>query len=286
MCSFSLRRTNPKPVPMMHEPVCRGHVAPAPPEISMAPAQSGARPLMAAGTLSARLLPAHEEHDQVAVLSVHGEIDLGTAPTLRDVLQPVLEHQTGPVVVDLSTVSFMDSSGVHLLVETLRRLERAEPCAHGRMPRGRPGTRTSRSGWPARRCDRVPVRQERRDHQRRRSPTRARQERRRPRRPERSQRPRRGPHACNPLTRGPTAATPADAPELAQQTGEESLRCSLPGSGGHRARRTDGAPGHRVVTVAAGRRPPRGGAAASEPEAKDELRDDVDSNHAPSRAKP
>ena len=79
---------------------------------------------MAAGTLSARLLPAHEEHDHVAVLSVHGEIDLGTAPTLREALQPVLEHQTGPVVVDLSTVSFMDSSGVHLLVETLRRLER------------------------------------------------------------------------------------------------------------------------------------------------------------------
>ena len=109
---------------MMHEPVCRGHAAPAPPDISTAPEQNGARPLMAAGTLSARLLPARDEHDDVAVLSVHGEIDLGTAPTLREVLQPVLELQTGPVVVDLSTVSFMDSSGVHLLVETLRRLQR------------------------------------------------------------------------------------------------------------------------------------------------------------------
>ena len=79
---------------------------------------------MAAGTVTVRLLPAHDEHDHVAVLSVHGEIDLGTAPTLREVLQPVLEHQTGPVVVDLSMVSFMDSSGVHLLVETLRRLQR------------------------------------------------------------------------------------------------------------------------------------------------------------------
>jgi anti-anti-sigma factor len=108
---------------MMHEPDCRGDAAPAPPDISTAHEQSGARALMA-GTLSARLLPAHDEQDHVAVLSVHGEIDLGTASMLRDVLMPVLEHQTGPVVIDLSTVSFMDSSGVHLLVETLRRLER------------------------------------------------------------------------------------------------------------------------------------------------------------------
>ena len=36
---------------------------------------------------------------------------------------PALEHQTGPVVVDLSAVAFMDSTGVHVLVATLRRLE-------------------------------------------------------------------------------------------------------------------------------------------------------------------
>ena len=59
----------------------------------------------------------------VAVVRVHGEVDLAAAPMLREVLLPVLEHQTGPVVVDLSEVPFMDSTGVHVLVATLRRLE-------------------------------------------------------------------------------------------------------------------------------------------------------------------
>jgi RNA polymerase sigma-B factor len=67
-----------------------------------------------------RLLAAHREH--VAVFSVRGEIDLQTAPVLREALRPVLEHQTGRVVVDLSEVPFMDSAGVHVLADTLRRL--------------------------------------------------------------------------------------------------------------------------------------------------------------------
>jgi anti-sigma B factor antagonist len=81
-------------------------------------------PPRTAGTLSVGVL-ATDGHDQdaAAVLSVHGEIDLGTAPRLLEVLQPVLERQTGPVVLDLSEVSFVDSTGVHVLVETLQRLK-------------------------------------------------------------------------------------------------------------------------------------------------------------------
>lgn len=73
--------------------------------------------------VSVGLLTAHGPHQDVAVLSVHGEIDLETAPVLRKFLLPVLEHQTGPIVVDLSEVAFMDASGLHVLVDTLRRLE-------------------------------------------------------------------------------------------------------------------------------------------------------------------
>lgn len=75
-------------------------------------------------TVPGVLLMAYGQHQDVAVLSVHGQVDLGTAPVLREALLPVLEHQTGPVVVDLSEVPFMDSTGVHALVDTLRRLER------------------------------------------------------------------------------------------------------------------------------------------------------------------
>jgi anti-sigma B factor antagonist len=73
-------------------------------------------------TPSSAFLVAYEKHQDVAVLDARGEIDLGTAPILREALRPVLEHETGPVVVDLSKVSFMDSTGVHVLVDTLRPL--------------------------------------------------------------------------------------------------------------------------------------------------------------------
>jgi anti-anti-sigma factor len=74
------------------------------------------------GALSVRLLAARGGDQDAAVLSVNGEIDLGTARVLREVLLPVLEHGTGPVVVDLSEVPFMDSTGVHVLVDALQRL--------------------------------------------------------------------------------------------------------------------------------------------------------------------
>ena len=81
-------------------------------------------PEWTADTPSVGVLAAHEQHQGVAVLSVHGEVDLATTPVLRELMLPVLERQTGRLVVDLSEVPFMDSSGVHLLVDTLRRLER------------------------------------------------------------------------------------------------------------------------------------------------------------------
>ncbi|HEY0519790.1 MAG TPA: STAS domain-containing protein [Ilumatobacteraceae bacterium] len=53
------------------------------------------------------------------VLAVHGEIDAASAP----LLESAFEDLTGgaPVLVDMSGVSFMDSSGLHtLLTQTLR----------------------------------------------------------------------------------------------------------------------------------------------------------------------
>ena len=79
-------------------------------------------PRRTAERVSVRVLAAHEHDQHAAVLSVHGEIDLGTAPVLREALSWVLERRTGPVVVDLSEVSFMDSTGVHVLVDTLELL--------------------------------------------------------------------------------------------------------------------------------------------------------------------
>jgi anti-sigma B factor antagonist len=78
--------------------------------------------LHSAGTFSVRVLAAEHRDQQPTVLGVHGDIDLGTAPVLQEALRPVLEHHTAQVVLDLSEVAFMDSTGVHVLVDTLERL--------------------------------------------------------------------------------------------------------------------------------------------------------------------
>jgi anti-sigma B factor antagonist len=55
-----------------------------------------------------------------AVLAVGGEVDLATVERFRDAL---LEAQGSPrVAVDLSAVTFMDSSGLHALVAAYHRV--------------------------------------------------------------------------------------------------------------------------------------------------------------------
>lgn len=78
----------------------------------------------AADEFSVRLAP-HQDDPHVTVVGVRGEVDLATASGLREALRPVLERHIGPVVLDLSEVAFLDSSGVHVLVETLERLSLA-----------------------------------------------------------------------------------------------------------------------------------------------------------------
>ena len=61
-----------------------------------------------------------EKKDGVALVHVAGEIDMFTSPNLRDTLLPFFIPETPAVIVDLSKVSFMDSSGIATLVEGLQ----------------------------------------------------------------------------------------------------------------------------------------------------------------------
>ena len=53
------------------------------------------------------------------VVAVAGEVDMATAPQLRDCLT---DHQDTDVKVDLSRVGFLDSSGITVLVNAYKRL--------------------------------------------------------------------------------------------------------------------------------------------------------------------
>jgi anti-sigma B factor antagonist len=56
-----------------------------------------------------------EERDSCAVVVAAGEIDLATAAALGEALQFAAER-TGRVVIDLESVTFMDATGVDVLV--------------------------------------------------------------------------------------------------------------------------------------------------------------------------
>ena len=56
------------------------------------------------------------------VLEAHGDLDMATAPQLRDGLQRLVDAGDRQVVVDLAGVEFMDSSGLGTLVAMFQAL--------------------------------------------------------------------------------------------------------------------------------------------------------------------
>jgi anti-sigma B factor antagonist len=62
--------------------------------------------------------------DGVELLLVEGELDIATAPRLISVLNGAVQEALRSLVVDLSRVDFMDSTGLALLINAHRRLTR------------------------------------------------------------------------------------------------------------------------------------------------------------------
>jgi anti-anti-sigma factor len=58
-------------------------------------------------------------------IDLHGAIDLDTAPALAEQLQDLADHQAILVVVGLTDVTFLDSSGIRALVHGARVIEDA-----------------------------------------------------------------------------------------------------------------------------------------------------------------
>jgi anti-sigma B factor antagonist len=67
------------------------------------------------------------DHEDVAVLAVHGELDFDGAPSLRLGLIEAIDESLGRrVVVDLEGVDFIDSAGLGVLVGGLKRAKDGE----------------------------------------------------------------------------------------------------------------------------------------------------------------
>ncbi|HEY7622965.1 MAG TPA: STAS domain-containing protein [Solirubrobacteraceae bacterium] len=61
-----------------------------------------------------------------AGIAVRGEVELSTAPALTTALDEAIRRTSGPFVVDLCAVDFLDSCGIHCLVRARALLGRED----------------------------------------------------------------------------------------------------------------------------------------------------------------
>jgi anti-anti-sigma factor len=82
-----------------------------------------------------------EIHSEVtsdgARASVSGELDLATVPTLRAAIEALLEQGASQILLELSALTFVDSSGLSLLVELSNRSLREDWVLQLTRPAGR-----------------------------------------------------------------------------------------------------------------------------------------------------
>jgi anti-sigma B factor antagonist len=64
----------------------------------------------------------HHARDGIEVIDVQGEIDMYTAPRLRELLIDLVSRGSCQLVVNLDKVGFLDSTGLGVLVGGLRRV--------------------------------------------------------------------------------------------------------------------------------------------------------------------
>ena len=60
------------------------------------------------------------------VISVSGEVDLATSPELDGAIIAALDSGAAGLAIDLSNVTFMDSSGLGVIVRGLKRCREAD----------------------------------------------------------------------------------------------------------------------------------------------------------------
>lgn len=73
-------------------------------------------------------------------LALRGDMDMASAPDLEQALEAAIRDSVGAFVVDLTAVSFIDSSGLQVLLRTRALLGREDRalalvCPHGRVRR-------------------------------------------------------------------------------------------------------------------------------------------------------
>jgi anti-sigma B factor antagonist len=82
-----------------------------------------------------------EERDEVVVARITGELDLASAPGTGEDIEAAVPTSARGLVVDLSRLEFIDSSGVAMLFSLVRRLDSRRQQVRVVSPEGRPVAR-------------------------------------------------------------------------------------------------------------------------------------------------
>ncbi|MBC8309493.1 MAG: STAS domain-containing protein [Phycisphaerales bacterium] len=69
-----------------------------------------------------------EVSENSTVITPLGDIDLSKSSDLRVALRPIIDAKTERIVVDLSHVPYMDSSGIATLIEGLQLSKKSNIC--------------------------------------------------------------------------------------------------------------------------------------------------------------
>ena len=68
--------------------------------------------------------------DRVVIVDAEGEIDLNSSSAFQDALLKLLDKNPDRIILNLSGVSYMDSSGVASLVKVLSRIRKGSTSLH------------------------------------------------------------------------------------------------------------------------------------------------------------
>jgi anti-sigma B factor antagonist len=68
--------------------------------------------------------------DRCAVLTISGRIDSYTSPIIKDAINSIIADDQWKIVVDLSQASYISSSGILLLVNIKRKVQKNNGAIH------------------------------------------------------------------------------------------------------------------------------------------------------------
>src|SRR5688572_11316764 len=60
---------------------------------------------------------------QTGIIALEGEIDLHRSPQVKETLEPLITKKVPRILLDFGAVTYIDSSGLATMIETLQRIQ-------------------------------------------------------------------------------------------------------------------------------------------------------------------